>query len=319
MDDNLRHQSAGGRGERAKRVEPPASGGAAPRALSIATALGQLEALIRRGHEIRNTQAVDATRAWQQDCAAAINQLSGGSKAHWLARAYSGAFLVRSGRGAEGAFGPPGAERPERGEGPPRVINGVVVEADATEIVDRILGVLAQGATSLSRMDEVAVASSGAGPRPRQFEFVHHGELRPVLEQAFADGRDALERGEFGLALILTCGVIEAVLTDALDHARAVDHNASASARHESTASYGEASPKPPAGEGGSFETRIAAAERAGLIRGGCARLPPVARKYRDLTDATGELRADAPVSEREARLAGQVLRVVMRDLDPGR
>ena len=234
------------------------------------TSLGQLETLIRRGHQIRDTQSVDATRAWQQDCAAAINQLSGGSKAHWLARAYSGAFLVRSATG------------------------GVVVEADAVEIVDRILGVLAQGATSLSRMDDVVAASSGAAPRPRQFEFVHNAELRPVLEQAFADSRDALERGEFGLALILSCGIIEAVLTDALDHALAGDPSAS-------------------------FEVRIAAAERAGLIRGGCARLPPVARKYRDLTDANGELRSDAPVTEREARLAGQVLRVVMRDLDPGR
>jgi hypothetical protein len=258
MDENLRHQRD--------------------------TSLGQLETLIRRGHQIRKTPAVDATRAWQQDCAAAINQLSGGSKAHWLARAYSGAFLVRSASG------------------------GVVVEADATEIVGRILDVLAQGATSLSRMDDVVAASSGAAPRPRQFEFVHNVELRPVLEQAFDDSRDALERGECGLSLILACGVIEALLTDALERV----------------------SPKPPAGEGeklahrslgggGSFETRIAAAERAGLIRGGCARLPPVARKYRDLTDANGELRSDSPVTEREARLAGQVLRVVMRDLDPGR
>ena len=251
MDDNLRHQRD--------------------------TSLAQLEVLIRRGHQIRNAAAVDATRAWQQDCAAAINQLSGGSKAHWLARAYSGAFLVRSDRG------------------------GVVVEVDATEIVDRILGVLAQGATSLSRMDDVA-ASSGAAPRPRQFEFVHDAELRPVLEQTFADSRDALERGEFGLALILSCGVIEAVLTDALDHARQQAHDA-------------------PEGRiaDWSFERRIAAAESAGLIRSGCARLPPVARRYRDLTDADGELRVDAPVSEREARLAGQVLHVVMRDLDPGR
>jgi hypothetical protein len=256
MDDNLRHQRD--------------------------TSLGQLETLIRRGQQIRNTPAVDATRAWQQDCAAAINQLSGGSKAHWLARAYSGAFLVRPASG------------------------GVVVEADATEIVGRILDVLAQGATSLSRMDDVVAASSGAAPRPRQFEFVHNVELRPVLEQAFADGRDALERGEFGLALILTCGVIEAVLTDALNHILPQAHNGPEGLARSH-------------GEGGSFEMRIAAAERAGLIRGGCARLPPVARKYRDLTDATGELRADAPVSEREARLAGQVLRVVMRDLDPGR
>jgi hypothetical protein len=251
MDDNLRHQRD--------------------------TSLAGLEALIRRGHQIRNTPAADATRAWQQDCAAAINQLSGGSKAHWLARAYSGAFLVRPARG------------------------GVVVEVDPAEIVDRILGVLAQGATSLSRMDDVA-ASSGTAPKPRQFEFVHNADLRPVLEQTFADSRDALERREYGRALIFSCGVIEAVLTDALDHARQQSHDA-------------------PEGriQDWSFERRIAAAESAGLIRSGCARLPPVARRYRDLTDADGELRADALVSEREARLAGQVLHVVMRDLDPGR
>jgi hypothetical protein len=242
------------------------------------TSLGQLETLIQRGRQLKNTRSVDATRAWQQDCAAAINQLSGGSKAHWLARAYSGAFLVRAADG------------------------GVIVEANAAEIVERILGVLAQGATSLSSLDDVAAASSGAAPRPRRFEFVHNAELRPVFERAFADSRDALERGQFGLALILSCGVIEAVLTDALDHVAPRAHDA-------------------PEGRVAdwSFETRIAVAERAGLIRGGCARLPPVARTYRDLTDADGELRRDVAVSEREARLAGQVLHVVMRDLDPGR
>ena len=241
------------------------------------TFLVQLDVLIRRGQQIRSTPADDALRAWQQDCAAAINQLSGGSKAHWLARAYSGAFLVRSARG------------------------GAVVEVDTREIVDRILSVLAQGAASLSGMDEVA-PSSGAAPRPRRFEFVHSAELRPVLEQALANSRAAFERGEFGLALILSCGVLEAVLTDALDHARA----------HAQDAPEGRIADW-------SFERRIAAAENAGLIRGGCSRLPPVARRYRDLTDADGELPADARVSEREARLAGQVLQVVMRDLDPGR
>jgi hypothetical protein len=244
------------------------------------TSLGQLEALIRRGREIRNARSVDATRAWQQDCAAAINQLSGGSKAHWLARAYSGAFMVRSADG------------------------GVVVEADATEIVDRILDVLAQGASSLSRMDDVEAASSGAAPRPRRFEFVHRAELRPVCEQAFDDSRDALARNEYALALILSCGVIEAVITDALEQSAT-----------QSAIQSAIRNPQPAM----TFEARIAEAERAGLIRGGCARLPPVARTYRDLTDANGELRPDAAVRERDARVAGQVLLVVMRDLDPGR
>jgi hypothetical protein len=68
-----------------------------------------------------------------------------------------------------------------------------------------------------------------------------------------------------------------------------------------------------------SFDARISAAEREGLIRGGCARLPAQARTYRDLTDADGQLRAGVSVTERDARIASQVLHVVMRDLNPGR
>jgi hypothetical protein len=44
-----------------------------------------------------------------------------------------------------------------------------------------------------------------------------------------------------------------------------------------------------------------------------------LARQYRDLMDRQGELRADVEVSERDARLAAQVLNVILRDLNPGR
>jgi hypothetical protein len=242
------------------------------------TALREIEALIERGCQIRAVGSVDATRAWQRDCAAAVHQLSGGSKAHWLSRAYSEAFLVRSADG------------------------GVVVEAEVSEIVDRILDVLAQGAASLAHMDAVAAASTGVPPRPRRFEFVRNAELRPVLERAFDDSRAAFERGEFALALILSCSVIETLLTDALD------------AVADTTDDRRGGPSGPP-----SFDQRITQAENAGLVRGGCARLPAVARAYHDLTDEAGELRAGVQVTEREARMAGQVLRVVMRDLDPSR
>jgi len=256
------------------------------------TALREIEALIERGCQIRAVESVDATRAWQRDCAAAVHQLSGGSKAHWLSRAYSEAFLVRSADG------------------------GVVVEAEASEIVDRILDVLAQGAASLSRMDAVAAASTGAPPRPRRFEFVRNAELRPVLERAFDDSRAAFERGEFALALILSCSVIETLLTDALDAVA----NTTDDRRGGPTGGDRRGGPSgPPSVSPPSFEQRIAEAEKAAIIRGGCARLPAVARAYHDLTDESGELRADVNVTEREARLAGQVLRVVMRDLDPSR
>ena len=244
------------------------------------TSLGQLDALIRRGHEIALLRSVDVTRAWQTDCAAAVNQLSGGSKAHWLARAYSDAFMVRSADG------------------------GVVVEADATEIVERILGVLAQAVASLSRMDDVTVASSSGPPRARRFDFVHNVGLRPVLEQAYAENGRASDAGDFRNAFLTACGVLEAIITDALEQRVRLKPDSTNERVRDMTTSERV--------QDMTFDARLAAAESAGLIRGGCARLPPAARHYRDLTP-------DPPVSERDARVVRQVLNVVMRDLDPGR
>lgn len=243
-----------------------------------------LDRLIRHGRELRGSLTTDPAdgstpagiRIWQRDVAALVNQLSGGVKAHWLSRAFSQAFLIRSTAGS------------------------VVVQADVAEIVDRLLAVLTQAGASLSRMRDGETTSSEAAPPTHRFDFVHNADLRPVLEQAYLDSRRAFDGGDFHQALILSSSVLEAIITDALRDA-------------EHTGAGLEA--------GGelSFDTRIAAAERAGLIHGGCARLPRVARSYRDLTDAAGDLLPDVTISEREARLTGQVLRVVMRDLDPGR
>jgi hypothetical protein len=247
-----------------------------------------LDRLIRRGRELHDSLTADtpsgstmaSIRIWQQDCATLVHQLAGGSKAHWLSRAYSAALLVRSSAGR------------------------AVEEANVTDIVNRIVDVLGQGVAALSQVDEpeVAARSVEAAPPPRRFEFVHNAQLRPILQQAFADSRRVFDEGDFRRALILSCGVLEAVITDALAH-------------REDT---GRGSFDGPIADW-SFDTRIASAERAGLILGGCARLPPVARAYRELTDADGHLRSDVPVSERDAQLVRQVLLVVLRDLDPGR
>ena len=221
-----------------------------------------------------------ANRAWQQDCGVAINQLSGGSKAHWLARSFSEAFLLRT-------------------------TSGQVIETVApAEIVERLVGVLDQAVISLSQMgdEQGASGSPQAAPLPHRFDFVHNVELRPVLEQAYADSRDALEQGSYGVALITSSGILEAIVTDALEH-KGLAALASAGV---------------PAGKIGdwSFDNRLAVAEKAGLIRGGCARLPEIARRYREITDADGN--PQLTVTERDARRTTQVLHVVMRDLDPG-
>jgi hypothetical protein len=245
-------------------------------------ALGQLEDLTRRGRQLSDALAANpdaapslaAARAWQQASAAAIHQLSGGSKAHWLSRAFSGALLIRS---AEG---------------------GAVVEANVGEIVDRILDVLEQAGASLFRMDDVAVASSTEAPARRRFEFVHTLQLRPILAQAFVDSARALEDGDLESALITSCGILEAIITDALEK------------KGLSVSAW-------------PFDARIEAAEREGLIGRGCARLPAVARSYRDLAGGEDHARAAATaaatISERDTRVVRQVLLVVMRDLDPTR
>src|SRR5258706_6650341 len=70
----------------------------------IDTYLPHLGGLIRRGRQIHeqliadpsNISTLASNRLWQQDCGITVNQLSGGSKAHWLARAFNEAFLMRS-------------------------------------------------------------------------------------------------------------------------------------------------------------------------------------------------------------------------------
>ena len=253
--------------------------------------LSHIDALIRRGRQLRDNLSKDtsnkstlvANRAWQQDCGVAINQLSGGSKAHWLARAFSEAFLLRTNSGE------------------------VIDTVPPAEIAGRLVAVLEQAILSLTRMGETqgSSASPAPAPLPRKFEFVHNAELRPVVEQAYADSRDALEEGKYDVALINACGILESIVTDALEFT-GLDAVAVAAVEI-------------PEGKisDWSFNDRLAVAEKAGLIRGGCARLPEIARRYRDSTDADGN--PLLTVSENDARRTTQVLHVVMRDLDPGR
>ncbi len=267
----------------------------------IETYLSHLDGLIRRGRQLRDTlatgagstwsppengpsskSAIVATRVWQEDCGVTINQLSGGSKAHWLARSFSEAFLMRSAAGS------------------------AVEGAAPAEIVNRLVDVLEQAVASLTRSDDGPIISaSSEAPPPHRFDFVHNLELRPVVEQAYTDSRRALEQQQYDLALLTSCGILEAIVTDALEHK-------GLGALTTSDTPAGKISDWP-------FEARLAVAERTGLIRSGCARLPLVARTYRNLTDANGESHSKATVSESDARRTGQVLHVVMRDLDPGR
>ena len=255
----------------------------------IKTYLSHLDQLIRRGNQLRDRLAAEPsdpstiadTRQWHEDCGVTINQLSGGSKAHWLARSFSEAFLMRSHDG--------------------RAVEGVM----PAEIVKRLLDVLQQAVDSLSATDDAPViAASTHALAPHRFDFVHNPELRPVVEQAYTDSRSAFDQRDYDTALLTSCGILEAIVTDALEK-KGLTALISSGAPPEKISDW-------------SFETRLAVAERAGLIRGGCARLPAIARTYRDQVDVDA-MTSKPEISERDARQTSQVLRVVMRDLDPGR
>ncbi|MGB7438738.1 MAG: hypothetical protein WBW49_25240, partial [Candidatus Acidiferrum sp.] len=238
----------------------------------------RLKDLIRRGAQLRDgllsgsgdQGTIPAIRAWQEECGVTINQLSGGSKGHWLARSFSEAFLMRSsgGQAAEGA--------------------------PTEEIVKRLIQVLEQGTAALSQKDDVAITSGAAAAEPHRFDFVHNAEIRPVLEQAYIEGRQALEQGEYELAIRTSCGILEAIVTDALERSGVL-------AASGLDVPPGKISEWP-------FESRLAIAEKLRLIRGGCARLPQVARTYRDSDEAS------LPVTEQDAKRTSQVLHVIMRD-----
>jgi hypothetical protein len=256
----------------------------------VQTYLTHLGSLIRHGNQLQqmlNANASDgsviiATRRWQEDCGSIVNQLSGGSKAHWLARAFSQAFLKRSsdGQAAQGA--------------------------SPAEIVQQLLAVLEQAVATLSRTNESEIISATSEtPAPHRFDFVHNIEIRPVLERAHADACAALDKGDFQFALITFCGILESIVTDALEHKGLV-------------ALIGSGAPAEKISDW-SFETRLAVAEKTGLIRRGAARLPGIARTYRDHINEEGDAIPDGIVSEQDARRTGQVLNVIMRDLDPGR
>ncbi len=255
------------------------------RTAAVDTYLHRLEHLRATGQQLRIALAsssespgeTQALGAWQRDCAATVSQLSGGSKRHWLSRAFSDALLVP--------------------------VNGAD-SASVVSIIDRLLDVLASAGRSLAgAVDPPAIEPAGQ-PTPR-FESVRNAALRSSLERAYLDGQEAFTRGESTLALLTFCSILEAVITEALER-----HGLGRSAADGVTP---EPVVKWP------FAIRIAAAERAGLISRGCARLPVVAREYRDQLDATGESFAGVVISLRDARLTRDVLHVVLRDLSPGR
>jgi hypothetical protein len=132
-----------------------------------------------------------ALAVWQRECAATVSQLSGGSKRHWLSRAFSDALLV-SVTGAD--------------------------SASVVSIIDRLLDVLDSAGRSVAgAVEPQAIEPADPPSALGRFEYVKNAALRSSLERAYLDGQEAFTRGESTLALLTFCSILEAVITGALE------------------------------------------------------------------------------------------------------
>jgi hypothetical protein len=177
--------------------------------------------------------------------------------------------------------------------------------ASVVTIIDRLLSVIDAARQSLSNAVETSDGTAAPPPPRPRFTFVENVTLRSNLEAAYRDGQAALANGDFELALTTLSSVLETVITHALER-RGIE----ALASHE---------PPPGTIVDFPFSSRIAVAERAGLISRACARLPEAARSYRDHATAEGDLIPASSVSARDAKLTSDVLHIILRDLAPGR
>jgi len=116
---------------------------------------------------------------------------------------------------------------------------------------------------SLSQSDDAAIVSaSSQQPAAARFEFVSQCGDSPVLEQAYADQPDRPRKRRLRFAMIDVLRILEAIVTDA------------SSTRFSNALQLWVR----PGKSRLDVRERLAVAEKAGLIRSGCARLPRAAR-----------------------------------------
>jgi hypothetical protein len=139
---------------------------------------------------------------------------------------------------------------------------------------------------------------------PREeFPFVSDPKLREIC------CRDYLELGKgrraraYKSTIILSGGLLEAVLSDALGREAA-----------KAKASYRKLYPKKKR-VGWTLESLIEVAEDLGIITPGATQLSHTLRDYRNLVHPDKEIRSGYKVQKEEAEIAVNMVRIVMRDL----
>ncbi|MDI4663488.1 hypothetical protein K9U40_03930 [Xanthobacter autotrophicus] len=157
---------------------------------------------------------------------------------------------------------------------------------------------------------DVALATLSAALEPRDersvprevlaldFSFLSDAALRRILERDSAELARSFSAGNWKSVVVLSGGIMEAMLIDATGRAMA-------------QAAEAGGKPQKPKNLYGWIE----AAFELKLVSEGVKKISHTLREYRNLVHAQAELKAGLSVDEEEARLAAAILAIVKRDL----
>jgi hypothetical protein len=152
---------------------------------------------------------------------------------------------------------------------------------------------------------KVAIDQSETTPlvKPVDFPFVRDAGLRNIAERDFVELQNAAASRCWKSVILLSGGIIEAVLTDLLE-------------RNETRAKATKKAPKEELDiRSWGFVYLIRVAEELDLINPGVEKLSHSVRQYRDLVHPSVELRDRLTVAAEEAKIAMEVLLMLHRDL----
>lgn len=152
---------------------------------------------------------------------------------------------------------------------------------------------------------KVVIDTSDSSPiiQPREFPFIKDPGLRKIVERDFIELLKTSVSGCWKSVILLSGGIIEAILTDLLlQHADRAKASKSAPKDQKDIRAWG-------------FVYLIKVSEELGLINPGVEKLSHSVRQYRDLVHPSVELRDKLTVAPEEAKIAMEVLLMLHRDL----
>jgi hypothetical protein len=136
----------------------------------------------------------------------------------------------------------------------------------------------------------------------REFQFVRRPEIRAILERDFSEAQRAYISECWKSVIVLSGGMIEAVLADLLLHNQGVAISASKA-------------PKNPDITRWDLADLINVAVELKLVSPGVEKLSHPIREYRNLIHPGHEVRSGLHFGAEEARIALEVLNIVYRSL----